>query len=211
MNHLTARTSTGKIEIQTPENWAETSVDQYQKIIGTWDKDSWIQLFSLVSGIDNAVVSESTDPELAGALYKTIEYVYTDMDWDSLPVPKTLELRPIFAKDCPGLPVTVFLPKGIGNLSIGQAIQARQSIEGLNDIREGISIVTAIYLQPLIDGGKFDMLRAIEIERTILKMSITKVYPVGFFLLMRLTNPGRWRTRIWSQIKRYLRTLRTGN
>lgn len=205
MNYLTARTSAGKIEITTPENWDETTVEHYQNIIGKWDKSDWVQLFSLVSGIENAAISESKDDKLAGALYKTIEYVYADFNWDGLSIPKSLELRPIFAKDYPDVISNVIIPKGIGNLSIGQAIQARRSIEGFNDIREGISMVTAIYLQPMIDG-KFDMLQVIRLEQVILKMSITKVYPVGFFLLMQLTRRGSWLTKIWNQIRNYLRT-----
>jgi hypothetical protein len=211
MRTITARTSTGKHEIVTPESWAETSVEQYQKIIGEWDKTDFCQLFGILTGMDRITVSESVDTKLASALYEVIEYVYADIDWDRLPVPETLQLRPIFAKDIDGVPVTVNIPKGIGPLSIGQAIQSRQSLEGFKDIREGISIVTAIYLQPIIDKGPFDMLRVIPLEQLILKMPITKIYPIGFFLLTRLKTFGKKPASLWNLIRHFLLTLKGKN
>lgn len=207
MKSITAITSKGKQEFHHPESWDETTVDQYQQFIPQWKhllEEDWVKLFSIFSGIDASAIAESTDEKLSAALYRTIEFAFTPFD-ESAPVPDTLELRTIWESDNPAPPVTVTLPKTLGQFSIGQAIQARRSIEGLTDIREGLSIVTAIYLQPLIDGGKFDMLKVVPLEYTIKRMPITKIYPLGFFLLRKLNDYGPRPTGIWHQIKRFLR------
>jgi len=61
-----------------------------------------------------------------------------------------------------------------------------------------MSIVTAIYLQPLYDkkyyGLKeslFDFHRAKELEKHILKLPITEVFPIGFFFLKQLRSYGK--------------------
>lgn len=211
MKTTTAVTNQGKAKIYTPENWDEVSVEQYQDIIGKWDKKDWLELFSILSGLKADAVAESKDGRLEGIFYETIAFVYDPFDWEKIPVPKSIELRPIWQRDCPLIPVTVDLPKKFENLSIGQAMQARQSLSDMADLREGISIITAICLQPLIDKGKFDMARVIEIEQVILKMSITKVFPIGFFLLRRLNRNGRKPLLIWSRILRFLHTSGTRN
>lgn len=182
-------------DVHCPEDWEEVSVEQFQKIVSTWDGVDFVVAFSILSGLEINDIALSKDHKLETAMYHCIQFLFTGFDQlERLPLPRVLMLRPIWQKDCPLLVDEVIIPKHIGRLSIGQNIQARKSLEGVKDIREGISIITAIYLQPLIDKGKYDHLRAIELEQIILKMPITKIFGIGFFLLRRLNANGSWLT-----------------
>jgi hypothetical protein len=209
MKNISYRTNKGKGSIQYPESWDETNVDQFQRLIrqtSVYGNDGsapgdWIPMFSILSGIEADTIAESKDGKMETALYESIQFVLSKYDWDKIPIPAELTLRPIWSKDAPLNIPRVKIPREIGRLSIGQTIQARTSLADMVDLREGLSIVTAIYLQPLIDGGKFDMLRAIEIEQIILKCRITEIYPVGFFLLKKLKQPGSWLKNVWNLLK----------
>lgn len=202
---LTTRTNKGKETIYAPESWHEVSVDQFQRLVKEWDNEDWVQLFSILTGKEYSGIQTSTDSKLETTLYQTVSFALDpNFDWKNLTRPKVLELRPIWAKDVP-LPIDrIEIPHSIGRMSIGQNIQARKSLEDMKDLREGISIVTAIYLQPLLDKGPFDMLRVTHYEYIISKMPITKIYPIGFFLLRRLMKDGNRFTRILSLWKRNL-------
>jgi hypothetical protein len=212
---LTITTTKEKKKIYCPQRMDELSVDQLQRILREWDGEDWIQLFCILSGMEADAVSESKDGRLEGTLYECIEFIFLKAQWAALvdtKIPDYLELRPIWQKDCPLIVDSIKIPKHIGRLSIGQAIQARKSLEDAKSRQlhsmwfyDNVSIITAIYLQPLIDNSKFDMLRAIEIEQIILKMPATKIYPIGFFLLRKLTGNGSLLTRLLNLMKNFLR------
>lgn len=203
-------TNKGFHKITCPESWEETSVDQFQRIIREWDGVDWIQLFSILSGLEVNDIKTSTDHKLETALYQCIQFVFAKSELEDLPIPEELTLRPIWFKDSPIVCDVVPIPKKLGRLSIGQAIQARKLLEGTKDIRECISSVTAIYFQPLIDRTEFDMLRALEIEQIISKMPITKIYPIGFFLVRRLNESGKKQRSVWNQIRTWVRRRNAG-
>lgn len=199
MKTIEGRHTDGKFKKEIPECWAETTVAQYQNLLKVWtDEQDWIQAFSVISGLETTGIAESKDNKLAGVIYQTISYILDpNFKWDKLKITLNkvgeFEMIPLSPKvdDIPY--ARVKLPKNLGSMTIGQTIQARKSLEGSKNICECMSIVTAIYLQPLITKSKFDMLRVIPIEETISRMPITKIYPLGFFLLRRLNGFGkRW-------------------
>lgn len=213
MLKLSVKTNKGKHSIHSPESWEEVSVEQYQRIIKEWDGEDWIKLFSILSGLDVDYVSQSTNGQIESLLYQTIEFVFKPFDWKALPIPDEIDLTPIWLserfEDCPLIPPSTKIPKKIGRLPIGQSIHARRSLEGMADVREGIGMITAIYLQPLLDRdkdtgepAKFDMLRVTELEYLIGKNRITKIYPVGFFLLQRLHSNGNWFQNALNRLRR---------
>lgn len=210
MLKLTCTTNKGKEKVSCPERWDEVSVDQFQRIIREWDGQDWLQIFSILSGLNVNDIRTSTDHKLETALYQCIQFVFAKSELEDLPIPEEMTLRPIWLSDAPLVCDVVKIPKKIGKLTIGQAIQARKLLEGTKDIRECISSVTAIYFQPLIDKTDFDFLRAMEIEQVIAKMPITKIYPIGFFLVRRLNEYGRKPDYIWNRIRTWMRTRNAG-
>jgi hypothetical protein len=195
MRKLIAETSLGSQRIRVPENWNEVTVEQFQRLVKEYDGTDWVKLFAILANQDYTSISQSTDAKLESVLYETIEYfLYNKIEFEKLPLPNFIMFNSR----------QIEIPRKLGKLTIGQNIQARQSLSEMKDLKEGISIMTAIYLQPLIDKKPFDHLRAIEIEQDVLKMSITNIFPVGFFLLKRMKNYGNWLTKSLNLLKQIL-------
>lgn len=210
---ISGKTNKSSFNSHCPENREELTVEQFEKLVNEWDGIEIIQAFSILSGIDADFIEQSKDGQLETAMYRCVsflfknrkesQYILQNLDLESLPIPDEFETVPLWAKDRPSRVNTVKFnkKKKIGSYSIGQAIQARRSLEDFKDLRGGISMLTAIYLQPLIDNDKYDHLRAIELQQVILKMPITKVFPIGFFLLRKLNQRGSLLSRIWNLLK----------
>lgn len=213
MKSVTIRTNKGRFDNdKVPTSGNEMTLEMYQTMIEKWDREDWVQLFSIISGADIDYIADSKDPGLESALYECIEFILSgelQKELDAGVIPDVIELRPLWSSDVP-LIVERIRIKPLGAMSIGQKIQARKLLEDVKYIEEKMSMVTAIYLQPLIDKDKFDMLRVIQIEAVIAKMAVTKIYPLAFFLFSELRKTGRKRIKLWSLIKGWLR-IKNGN
>ena len=180
-------------KVKTPDCWANTPTEVFQRIISKWEPEkeikdrSRLKLFNLMIGME--INPEDDDLDLAAAIWECTKYVYLEpMDFTALPVPKTITLGGKL----------ISFPKDLGRLKIGQNIHARQERQNVKDPNEAMSIVTAIYLQPIYDKiqyglpeSHFDFHRAKELEKLILQLPITEVYLVGFFFLKQLKNYGK--------------------
>lgn len=212
MLKLNAQTANGPINIEVPSCWQEVTVHQFQRMVTEWNGEDWIKLFSIFSGIDSVAIAKSKDYQLESTLYASIRFVFEEpFDFEALPVPQFIVINS----------KTLQVPKEIGRLSIGQAIQLRKAIEERKDARAAISIAAAIYLQPWYDAAdvnivmrilgkektpaEFDYESALNLEQEILKMPIVKIFPVGFFLLRSLNGSGNWLTGIWRQLRKATR------
>jgi hypothetical protein len=184
----------------------ELKVKHYLKILKEWDNDTDIadrDYFKLLNIL--------TDGKFSG-YDKTIENDITIFDlvgW-VITQPLTFEKKPPkgFVFEYQHRPIPI--PEDISELTIGQNIHLRRDyIDKSTFIEENIAISTAIYLQPIIDGKKFNIKRAEEICREIENMPVHKVYPLGFFLANRAKKFGMPSALTWSRIRTSLgRTLR---
>jgi len=180
-------------KIKVPNSWASCSAEIFQKIIGQWEPEkdikdrSVLKLFNIMIGMD--INPEEDDLDLEAAIWECTRFVYLEpMDFTKLPVPNKIKL----------LDKIIEFPKDLGRLKIGQNIHVRQELQNVKDPNEALSIVVAIYLQPMLDKVKyglkeslFDFHRAKEYEKEILQLPITEVYPIGFFFLRQLRNYGK--------------------
>lgn len=176
MKSITVRSSEGYEDYRIPQSWSEVTVDQYQKIVQTTDL---ITVFSILCDKDYKTLSNRVNPDLERILFDCVRFV-SEQAFKAHEVPKVLTID---GKE-------LIVPKRIGGLSIGQSIHVRQKLEGCRVYEECISLAVACYLQPLYHRTDFDFDKALELEQVILKMPITKIYPIGFFLLKPLTNSG---------------------
>lgn len=220
MRSVTVRTGKSNTEIVGPSNMGEVTVELFQNVITSdvkrreelqheYDGPDLVEIFAILFGTEATGIAESpAGTNLESTLYETISFflpsIGKDSPLDKLPVPKLLEMRSVWLKDLPDSIRTIEIPKGMSNFSIGQAIQARKSLEGVTDLREALSSITAIYLQPMLDRDKFDMLRVTHWEYVISKMPVTKIYPIAFFLLKKLRKRGSIFTRCWNRIRSWL-------
>ncbi len=183
---VAVRLTTGQ-RIRVADSWATATTDTFQRIISLWQPEldikerSTLKLFNIMVGLDISP-EEEDDIDLAAAIWECTRFVYEEnMNLTKLPVPKFISISG----------VKIEIPKDLGRLKIGQNIHARQELAAVNDSNAAMSIIVAIYLQPLIDKSAFDFHRAKQIELQILQMPITQIYPIGFFLLNRLRNYGK--------------------
>lgn len=175
-------TNKGRKEINPSISWATTTTDQFQKMATDWNGEDLVKLFSILSGMDYKVLSNTHDLILEEQLLTATRYVYEEpMDFKEATLPHWIEIN--------GKQIRI--PAKLGDLSIGQNIHVRQAIDKAKSFEELISFVVAIYLQPLYDESEFDYHRAIELEHDVLKLPITKTYAIGIFFLRRLTASGR--------------------
>jgi hypothetical protein len=164
-------TSKGKKKIIIPESWDETNTGQFEKMV-TWDQKNLIELFSIMSGLDVKVLENTYDPALEQSLIECTNYVYTPYEFIK-EVPDSLVIDKKKFK----------IPKDVGGLTIGQNILVAQGGADAKVKEELLSLATAIFLQPLYDNCELDYDKALILRDKIRLEPITKIYPVGFFLL----------------------------
>lgn len=197
-------TANNAIEITVPVSWDETTTALFQKIIKEWDMDKPmaerdpIKLFSIISGQPYNTIHESEDYNVHSTVNAVCAYVYHS----DLPT----EVKADFML----LNKVVSIPKDLSGMTVGQAIQIRQKMDTVKDVRELISFACAVFLQPYFDGEKvndrfkkaqFDMERVRQLEEAVLEMPITYTYPIGFFFLTRLNISGMMPIQNYQQTK----------
>lgn len=185
-------------------------VRHFVRIAKEWDPDLPIEdrdNFKLLGILTDTEFTEfNRSPENVLALTGLLGWVIVQPFQFSGTPPKVLEIK--------GKKIEI--PEEVSELSIGQNIHLRRDyLDKSKTFEENISIATAIYLQPILDGKKFNIKRAIALSKEIDEMPVNLIYPIGFFLLSRAQKFGmppasRWqqvRTNLNKRLKRTWRTL----
>ena len=160
-----------------PESWAGVTVDQYQRIVKL-EKNDIIGLFSILCNVNYKLLHDLVDPYVENNLIRCTSFVQ-DQSFKTGSIPTWMHIN---GRD-------IKVPK-VDGLTIGQSIHIRQKLEEVEMYEQTISLATACYLQPLYDQEEFDYESALELEKEILKMPITEIYPLGFFLLNQMMSGG---------------------
>lgn len=192
--------------------WEEVSVKKYIRIITEWepekdvaDRDYFLLLNILTDNKFTSMV-RSIDNEL-NLLDLLGWVVFQPFQFGDPPKAMTFHV-----KQKGDLPVnkTIDIPQNIKALPIGQNIHLRREIEKVKYLQECIPIAIGIYLQPLIDGGPFNLPRAKEIAKEVEAMPIHQVYATGFFLCSHAATLGINSERTWFQASFNRRQKRNG-
>jgi hypothetical protein len=186
-----------KQRIVAPTCYAELKTRQYVRLLKEWewhkelaDRD-FFQLFSILSDTDYNAITRTIENDIA--LMDIVGWILTEEPtFKTAPTPTAFEFNDeIFSID-----------KLPGEMSIGQNIHLRSDfIEKSKLLEESISIAIAIYLQPQITKGKFNLNKAKELAKVIDEMPITRTYPLGFFLLLRVCKFGLMPAKIYKPMK----------
>lgn len=176
-----------------PAHWGEVSTETYQRIFKEWAtepdllKRDYFQLFSILTGT-NFKKSDSTKVE---------QTIWSAIKW-------TMEDEPMFHVEPKVMEFKgARVPVDLGKMSIGQMIMIKQTITGVA-LETVLAKVTAIIMQPAIDGGDFNPDRVEELEKEILSMPITVVGPIGFFSVRRALEYGKKRRSVLDLIRNSL-------
>lgn len=168
-------------KLQIPICWEAVTVDQFQKLYTSGELDN-LKAFSILSGLNVDKLQEETREDLDAAVYQCTAFIFTtEQTFRNIPVPSSIRIAGRL----------VVLPKKVSALTIGQNFHVRQAMVRATTQEELIAFTTAVFLQPIVDGTKFDIDMAKELEAEILQMNIFDVFPIGFFYLSKLNSYGR--------------------
>jgi len=191
-----------------PRSYDELKTKHYQQIVA-WEesqKSKELQdkdLFSLFNIMTDSKFTGFADTEenRAAIWAKVRWYFETPMIVEQTP-PIVLQVGFKWLT----FPNLLKIPKKTDELSTGQNIVLIQAINKAKYKEEILSFATAVFLQPIYDHKPFSKDRALDLEKIILEMPITKIYPVGFFLLTHVEKDGIRRLKDWSRTRNSLIT-----
>lgn len=184
--------------------WGVLKTKHFCRIYAEWedpkiqieDRD-YFKLFSILTDTDYKAFHGTAWNEVT--IWNCVRWVIEQPTGYEIAIPKVLKINGKF----------IDIPQKPELLSIGQNVQLLSRLEKMKDLNEGISIATAIFLQPLYDKEKFDIAKALALKEKIDEMPAALIWPIGFFLLKNIKTSGVHGSRIWSQIKDSL-TFRLG-
>ena len=162
-----------KTRAEMPSKWEEMTVKQYLQIETTSNN---LELLALLSGVPLSDIL-NTKTDLTPIIQKMVEL---------------LNQRPPDFKKVPRRIINIEgkrikIPSDFSRVTFGQSALIEQYLgESADDERGAIARVMGVILQPLIDGGKFNLDRAAEITRTVENMAIVDVFPNVFFFWQKL-------------------------
>lgn len=179
VNGVKSRCATHAKDITTKQYIRIIKEFDFRKDYADWD---YFHLFAILTNDENYKPTnrykESATSDLS--IIDCVSWIWTDFIHDKT-LPKAIEIRG----------KSYEIPTNPGSLSIGQNIHLRRDyIDKSMSVEENIAIAVAIYMQPIVDGKKFDIARARELCKEIEEMPAYIIYPVGFFLLKRAINYG---------------------
>jgi hypothetical protein len=183
-----------------PSGWMEVTTGQLIKLL-EWEPDKdiadrdYLKLIPIFTGAE--FTSMKADAWNESMLINIFGWVIFQPFEFKKQIPKVLAIAG----------KKVMIPRQIEELSIGQAIHLRRRMEQFKVIEQAIAAATAIYLQPIIDQGKFDISRAKALEKEIEQMPACQIYPIGFFLLRRVASYGLSSASLWSRIRSSLKRM----
>jgi hypothetical protein len=202
-------TNKGSKVIESITGWDECTVKQYQDLWAKWEPEkpnlwerNWVNAFNILNGTDFPM---ENDPTIDSVFYKAIKFIYNDdRPFENYPLPIKFKVA--------GKEVTI--PKDIQALTIGQNLMVRQRMSQSDNVLESMAYAVAVYLQPLVYPGKVNEDKINELEQEILRMKISEVYPIGFFLLTKRIDYGasmpiEWNPGKISRIKKPVIWLRS--
>jgi hypothetical protein len=179
--------SVNDLRVPCPICWEETTTAQYQRVKAVKEADL-IKLFSALLDLNIQVVEEANADEIETVIYQVASYLLNSPEYfREYPVPINFSV----GKN------SVIVPRKVESLTVAQTMYLRQQFKEGDYLEQYISLAIAVYLQPLIDGSKFHVERALELEKQIARMPIEDTFPLGFFLLKRLNRYGKSGFLLW--------------
>lgn len=168
-------------DIDVPICWDETTTRAFQRIKAKGEM-TMLQAFCLLNNLDYDETAQESNELIEAALYQCSSFVFNEPEAFRFRDPEPfIELR--------GKKIEV--PKKLESLTLEQNMHLRVALskDGVV-LEELISTALAVYLQPLLDGGRFNYTKAMELKAEIEELPIAQTFPIGFFYLSKLNNYG---------------------
>ncbi|MEY4931159.1 MAG: hypothetical protein RI909_1883 [Bacteroidota bacterium] len=182
-------------------SWMELSTKHYERLVPELSKPveqrDYFKIFQILTDTDFKGYEPTLENEVT--IWNAMKWIVEEQFQFSEALPKVLSFKDQI----------ITIPNKIKALSIGQNIALKQLLERSKFMDESISSAVAIYLQPLIDGTKFNSDRVSEIKKEVESMPVYLIRPIGFFLFKSVYPHGNGRVSFWQRIKNNL-TMKQG-
>lgn len=181
-------------KVKCPSCYEELTTGQYQRIIAEWEPEKDIadrdfyKVFGILTGANVDAIARTNENQVS---------IENAVGWLATQPFKFSVAPPAFVRVSGKI---IDIPKSMGDVGIGQMIHLRRRMEEAKFVDECISFAVAVAVQPIFDGKHFNITRAKELEKEILKMPIYLTHPVGFFLLQKAASFGKKRTNVLRRI-----------
>lgn len=206
------------ISFEIPEGYEDLTLGQYIDRL-KWDGEDILDLVKTMTGLGDEVIRNTDTEYVMNTIVSRLGWLKTPpsfMFTEDTPEDKRIEL-PVPSKINIDKYVVV-VPKDIEFETYGQKISLQIHIKMSQKeeltVVEIIPFCLAIYLQPVLEGRKYDEDRARRLIPKILEMNFVDAYSVGSFFLDNLTRLLKGKTSK-SPVKRtgtrLLRILRNFN
>tara|TARA_R110000737_G_scaffold229354_1_gene243072 strand:- start:267 stop:899 length:633 start_codon:yes stop_codon:yes gene_type:complete len=170
-----------KKTINSPSAWNELTLYQFIRIENEFmkDKENFILLFNILTGLDIEFLEGSKDKEVEKQLYRICAFICEPIELDNVTHSDALLINGD----------AVMIPKDLSDITLGQKIMVSQAIKNIDDIVTKIPIVLANIMQPAKDG-KYDRHKVKELEVIINDCNGLECYSLakGFFLRSKILN-----------------------
>ena len=158
------------ITATVPESWDEVTVKQFKAMdYETWDGLDIVEIIEKLCGI-KAGALYNTNAKPLKMVYKALAFLQQPApEWDTL---KKQDTVTIWNKK-------IRIPDDLNNEAFGFYLEFQQLAE-----KGDIEKLTALYLQPVLDG-KIDSKRRAEVEQSILNLPVIQILPILNFFFMK--------------------------
>lgn len=169
-----------EVEAKFPESWEEVTMEQFFKVGLNFENLTNIEFLEALSGIKKEVWFKCSNVNIDEIIMPHLAFIFqNDFKPENYKILESIELS--------GKKINI--PKDLGFETFGQKIICQDEIikydKEQGEIFQTIPFIVAVYLQPKIDG-KFDEEKAMGLIPEIMQMKAVEIYPIGFFLLMKL-------------------------
>jgi len=164
-----------------PSKWEEVTVKQFIDLEGSKGTDNPTELLSILSGVPLPKIMD-TKSNLQIQIDEALNFITLNP-----PAWKELALRDKYLFKGQFYNV----PKDLELETFGQKILLQNKLNATDNPIQVIAYAIAIYMQKVIDG-RFDEKKAEGLEKEVLQMRITEVYPLAIFFFQELTKFKRF-------------------
>jgi len=164
-----------------PSKWEEVTVKQFIDLEGSKGTENPTKLLSILSGVPLPKIMD-TKTNLQLQINEALNFITLNPpNWKEL----ALRDRYLFYG------TFYYIPKNLELETFGQKILLQNKLNATDNPIEVIAYAIAIYMQKVIDD-RFDEKKAEVLEKEVLQMRITEVYPLAIFFFHQLIKFKRY-------------------
>jgi hypothetical protein len=172
--------------------WEETKTKHFQTLMDAPHLDE-LKAFAILLDTEFDELAQDRSEMLTGELYPCVAYVFNQpQEFRDAKHDRFITLRG----------KRIELPAKLEALTVEQNMYLFRCLyQDKRPLETLISTAIAVYLQPLVMGGKFNFDEAMKLKAEIEEMPIGATFPIGFFYLSKLNNYGTSGLLYWFRRK----------